>query len=136
MTEPQDKALDTRIEAIVLCADETARDTLAFWLRSAGIKTGVAHTGREARALSLRGAQLLITDRLLPPWPGLPAFLALKQERTLLKIAFIDDGVPDNRALAYSAGADIILPRPLRRAAVMDAYGVADPERGRLECAS
>lgn len=125
-----------RFDAIVLCADEAARDTLAFWLSSSGVRTGVARSGREARDMLVRGAHLLITDRLLPPWPGLDAFIPLKQARAGLKIAFIDDGVPDNRTLARSAGADLILPRPLRRAAVMEAYVSSDAAREELACVS
>lgn len=127
--------VDTNVQAIVLCADEAARDTLSFWLSSAGVRTGIARTGREAHELLQRGAYLIITDRLLPPWPGLDTFLTVKQGRADLKIAFIDDGVPDNRALAQSAGADIILPRPLRRSAVMEAYTSIEPEHGGLQCA-
>lgn len=109
-------------DVLILCADQTARDALAYWLRSSNVATEVAVDGYEANERLRTGAvRLLVTDRLLPPWPGLDAFVRLKQRLTNLRIAFIDDGVPDTQVLARAAGADIILPRPLRRASVLRA---------------
>ncbi|HRD76038.1 MAG TPA: hypothetical protein PK264_08865 [Hyphomicrobiaceae bacterium] len=78
---------------------------------------------------------MLITDRLLPPWPGLDTIFGLKQSISGLTIAYLSDGAPDNRRLGLQAGADLILPNPLRRAHVLEAVAHADPA-GRLECAS
>jgi CheY-like chemotaxis protein len=112
----------TPADVLILCADETARDALAYWLRSSKVATEVAVDGYEASERLRSGAfRLLVTDRLLPPWPGLDAFVRLKQRLTKLRVAFIDDGVPDTQALARAAGADVILPRPLRRASVLRA---------------
>jgi DNA-binding response OmpR family regulator len=111
---------DARADVLILCADETARDALAYWLRSSNVATDVAENGYDASERLRSGAfRLLVTDRLLPPWPGLDAFVRLKQRLRGLRIAFIDDGVPDTQALARAAGADVILPRPLRRASVL-----------------
>lgn len=116
--EPEDALADV----LILCADETARDALAYWLRSSNVATDVAANGYDASERLRSGAfRLLVTDRLLPPWPGLDAFVRLKQRLSGLRIAFIDDGVPDTQALARAAGADVILPRPLRRASVLRA---------------
>lgn len=116
--EPEDAPADV----LILCADETARDALAYWLRSSNVATDVAADGYEASERLRAGTfRLLVTDRLLPPWPGLDTFVRLKQRLTNLRIAFIDDGVPDTQALARAAGADVILPRPLRRASVLRA---------------
>jgi DNA-binding response OmpR family regulator len=109
-------------DVLVLCADDTAREALAYWLRSANVATEVAADGYEANEwLRSRGFRLLVTDRLLPPWPGLHNFVRLKQRLTNLRIAFVDNGMPDAHALARAAGADVILPRPLRRASVLQA---------------
>ena len=125
------------MDVVVLCADEGARETLAYWLKSSGVATAVAGSGYQARNI-LRGglSRLLITDRILPPWPGLDTVVNLKQTLVGLTVAFLDDGVPDNRTLARSAGADIILPRPLRRAHVMEAFVSSDPNARGLACAS
>jgi DNA-binding response OmpR family regulator len=107
---------------LILCADERSRDALAYWLRSSNVAADVALNGYDASERLRSGAfRLLVTDRLLPPWPGLDAFVTLKQRLNGLRIAFIDDGVPDTQALARAAGADVILPRPLRRASVLRA---------------
>lgn len=109
-------------DVLILCADERSRDALAYWLRSSNVATDVAVNGYDASDRLRSGAfRLLVTDRLLPPWPGLDAFVRLKQRLSGLRIAFIDDGVPDTQALARAAGADVILPRPLRRASVLQA---------------
>jgi DNA-binding response OmpR family regulator len=109
-------------DVLILCADDAARDALAYWLRSSNVATEVATDGYDASERLRSGAfRLLVTDRLLPPWPGLDAFVQLKQRLANLRIAFVDDGVPDTQSLARAAGADIILPRPLRRASVLRA---------------
>lgn len=124
-------------QVVVLCANADHRETLAYWLVSAGIATGVALTGYDARAMLVSGkARLLVTDRVLPPWPGLDTIVSQKQAYPLLKVAFIDDGLPDTRTLVRSAGVDIILPRPLRRATVLDASVTVGPTDGRIACAS
>jgi DNA-binding response OmpR family regulator len=116
--EPETASADV----LILCADQTARDALAYWLRSSNVAAEVAVDGYEASERLRSGAfRLLVTDRVLPPWPGLDAFVRLKQRLTNLRIAFIDDGVPDTQALARAAGADVILQRPLRRASVLRA---------------
>ena len=112
---------------VVLCADGATRDVLAFWLRATGLNVATANNGAAARAhLDRASARLLITDRVLPPWPGLDTMVGLKQSRNGLTIAFLDDGLPDSRALARSAGADMVLPWPLRRANVIDACRTAE----------
>ena len=125
------------VPVVVLCADRAAGETVAFWLNSSGISAAIARTGYEARELLTGdGARVLITDRVLPPWPGLDTVVALKLALTKLRVAFLDDGVPDNRALARSAGADVILSWPLRRANVIDACRDPDTTTGGLACAS
>jgi CheY-like chemotaxis protein len=121
-TQPIGLIENTGSDVLILCADESSRDALAYWLRSLNVAAEVAANGYEAsERLRSKAFRLLVTDRLLPPWPGLDAFVRLKQRLTSLRIAFIDDGVPDTQALARAAGADIILPRPLRRASVLQA---------------
>lgn len=134
---PRSERTQPAPQVVVLCADADQRETLAYWLGAAGTATGVALTGYDARAMLARDkARLLVTDRVLPPWPGLDTIVSLKQAYPLLKVAFIDDGLPDTPALVRSAGVDIILPRPLRRATVLDAFLAVGPTDGRVACAS
>lgn len=107
---------------IVLCADATLRDRVAFWLRAAGVKVAVANSGRDAKAIMSKGtARLLITDRLLPPWPGLDTANELKRVagKGRVSIAYIAQGNIDERSLALAAGADVVLAWPLARASVL-----------------
>ena len=73
---PSDQKTGTQneeaIDVIVLCIDTEARDMIAYWLKSLPARTFVAKDGYQANKI-LRDVpcRLLITDRLLPPWPGL-----------------------------------------------------------------
>ncbi len=123
--------------AVVLSTDAGVNERIAYWLSTARHATATARSGYAARSLIVEGTtRLLVTDRLLPPWPGLDTIFSLKQSVARLKVAFLGDGVPDNQRLALSAGADVILPYPLRRMHVLDAAALADPASGRLACAS
>jgi len=123
--------------AVVLSAEIGVNDQIGYWLSSTGHRTAAARSGYAARRLIVAGeTRLLITDRVLPPWPGLDTIVSLKQTFAGLMVAFLGDGVADTRQLALSAGADLILPRPLRRADVLQAMHMAGPARRRLECAS
>jgi DNA-binding response OmpR family regulator len=122
--------------AVILSSDASVGDRIAYWLSTAGHRPAVAGTGYVAHRAIVEGStRLLITDRLLPPWPGLDTMFGLKQSIAGLTIAFLGDGVPDTRRLALQAGADLILPTPLRRIHVLEAMELAD-SAGRLECAS
>jgi DNA-binding response OmpR family regulator len=108
--------------AIVLCAEEAVRDVIAYWLSSASPHVEIAKNGYEAtRLLDRRPRALLVTDRVLPPWPGLATFMELSELHPQLRIAFVDDGNPDSESLARVTGADVILPRPLTRRDVVAA---------------
>lgn len=123
--------------AVVLSADKGVSARIGYWLSSAGHRASIARTGYAARSLMHNGTtRLLVTDRLLPPWPGLDTIFSLKQSIGGLKVAFLGDGVPDNGRLAISAGADLVLPTPVRRAHVLAAAALVDPGNWRLGCAS
>lgn len=106
----------------MLCAEEAVRDVIAYWLSSASSHVDVAKDGYDAsRLLDRKPCALLVTDRVLPPWPGLATFMELSELHPQLKIAFVDDGTPDSQSLARVTGADVILPRPLTRRTVVAA---------------
>lgn len=111
-------------DLVVLCADECMRDAVAYWFSAAPVRTLVAADGYVAnRILKDVTSGLLVTDRLLPPWPGLDTFRQLRRDKPELGIAFIDDGTPDARSLARISGATAVLNRPLTRQAVVGAFG-------------
>ena len=63
---------EDRISVIILCIDTEVRDRIVYWLKPLPIRAFVAKDGYQAHSI-LRDVpcRLLITDRLLPPWPGL-----------------------------------------------------------------
>ncbi|MFD2181225.1 response regulator [Rhodoplanes azumiensis] len=105
---------------VILCTDEGTRDVLAFWFESAGHRVTVARDGHQAsRALRDGRGRLLVTDRVLPPWPGLDTFLALRARDPGLGIAVVETGDLDERILARVTGATALLRKPLSRTAVL-----------------
>lgn len=107
---------------VLLCAEEAARDVLGYWFTSLPVRTVVAADGYEAnRQLEDPTCRLFVTDRVLPPWPGLDTFMQLRAANPHLRIAFVDGGAPDARILARLTGATVILPKPLIRQTAIDA---------------
>jgi len=107
---------------VVLCAEEMLRDAIAYWLTAARARVHVAENGYAASRLLRAPKQgVLVTDRVLPPWPGLETFRALRARVADLRIAFVDSGNRDELSLARVTGVTDILPRPLTRQAVIAA---------------
>jgi DNA-binding response OmpR family regulator len=118
-------------EAVVLCVDEADRDVIAFWLAESNIRTVVAADGYEAGSIMAAGnTRLLVTDRVLPPWPGLATFRELKKANVGLRVAVIEDGIPDSRIIAKITGADLLLSKPLKRHAIVEAAKVPAMKAG------
>ena len=119
---------DTRV--VVLCLDERYSTSLAHWLRSAGMGAEIAKSGSHAKAiLGAGGKCVLVTDRVLPPWPGLPRLASLKRSSKHLRVVAIDKGDADSRYVALAAGADAVVSPPLRREEMMRAIAVAQDSR-------
>jgi len=112
------------LDVVILCAEEEVRDVIAYWLASLPIGTVVAADGHDANEILHKAdCELLITDRVLPPWPGLDTFRQLRSTNPRLRIAFIDNGSVDTWILARVTGATIRLPRPLTRRSLVEALG-------------
>ena len=111
-------------DIVVLCADEDLRDAIAYWLSSQAAKTVIADDGYHAAKVLQNGCLWLVTDRVLPPWPGLDNFLSLRSTHPQLRIAFIENGNLDDRILARVTGASVLLRRPLSRKTVSDALAL------------
>ena len=114
-------------DVIILCAEEEVRDVIAYWLTSQPARTFVADDGyHAARILNDGPCRWLVTDRVLPPWPGLDAFLDLRADHPRLRIAFVENGNLHDGILARVTGATALLKRPLTRQTVIDA--LAEPQ--------
>lgn len=113
-------------DIVILCAEEEVRDVVAFWLSSHPARTVVADDGYQAAEALQNGCRWLVTDRVLPPWPGLDMFLALRRQHPRLRVAFIESGNVHDAILAKVTGANVLLPRPLTRQAVSNALAHAD----------
>ena len=111
-------------DIVILCAADELRDAIAYWLSSRPAKTVIADDGYHAAKVLQNGCQWLVTDRVLPPWPGLDNFPTLRSTHPQLRIAFIENGNLDDRILARVTGADVLLRRPLSRKTVSDALAL------------
>ena len=113
---------DGAMDVVILCADEPARDAIAYWLTSSAARTFVADNGYDANRILQDGwCGWLVTDRVLPPWPGLDTFMVLRDRNPGLRIAFVDNGNLHDWILARVTGATALLQRPLTRKAVVAA---------------
>ncbi len=116
-------------DVVILCAEEDVRDVIAYWLTSLPARTFVADDGyHAARILGDGPCRWLVTDRILPPWPGLDTFLTLRSRHPSLRIAFVDNGSLDDRILARVTGANVVLQRPLTRQTVIEALARPEPK--------
>jgi len=107
---------------VVLCAEEELRQMLIYWLTPLSARTFAAANGYEANViLKAMDFGLLITDRALPPWPGLETFRQLQSANPRLRIALVDDGSLDGTRMARLTGANVVLTRPLNRRQVLGA---------------
>lgn len=108
----------SEVDIVVLCAEEEVRDVIGYWLSAQPVKVAVAADGHEAARALKQGARWLITDRVLPPWPGLDDFISLRGEYPDLQVVFVESGNLHDGILARVTGASALLPRPLTRQAV------------------
>ena len=123
----EDPQVLEELNVVVLCLDEHYPAALAHWLRSVGRRVEVVDSGLQAKQLLRTGGRwVLVTDRVLPPWPGLSRLASLKRSHKLLRIVAIDRGDADSRYVALAAGADAVVSPPLRRNVAMQAIGVAE----------
>ena len=107
-------------DVVVLCNHPEVANLLWRWLGVSKVSSLLAHSGYEARsALHTTSPQILITDRVVPPWPGLGSVRRLKAEYAFLEVAYIDASAQEPVILARFCGADRVLTWPLRHEIVM-----------------
>jgi DNA-binding response OmpR family regulator len=126
MPLPQESAgRNLSADIIVLCAAEETRDIIAHWCASLATRTLVADDGYHASSILQESLNpTLVTDRVLPPWPGLDVFPTLRAQNPGLRIAFVENGNVHDSILAKVTGATILLSRPLTRKAVVEALAL------------
>jgi DNA-binding response OmpR family regulator len=111
---------------VILCAEEATRAAIAYWSTLTPVRTVVAEDGYHAnRILQSEACRLLVTDRILPPWPGLDTFRSLRARNPDLRIAFIEGASPQDSGIARITGATDLLTRPLRRQSVAETIDAA-----------
>jgi DNA-binding NtrC family response regulator len=103
--------------ALVLCADDDLRSSVRYWLEDLGLGVDITSKGAQAAAL-LRESNYaaLVTDRFLPPWPGLGGIPRLKRRHPNIRIVVILTHGPVGAAsLLRIAGADAVIELPICR---------------------
>lgn len=109
-------------EVVILCGEQEVRDVIAYWFTSLPAPTTIADDGHHAnRILREQTCRLLVTDRVLPPWPGLDTFRTLRNHNPQLRIGYVDNGNIEDRILAGVVGATDYFPRPLSRKTIVEA---------------
>jgi DNA-binding NtrC family response regulator len=121
--QPNRGTTDGTGDVVILCGEEEVRDVIAYWFTSLPAPTVVADDGHQAnRILRQRNCRLLITDRVLPPWPGLDTFRSLRDHNPRLRVAYVENGNIHDQIVAGIFGATDYYPRPLTRKSVNQAF--------------
>src|SRR5262245_29096504 len=105
---------------LVLCADEALSGAAAYWSADLGFAVDRASNGSQAaRLLRTSRYQALVTDRCIPPWPGLGGIARLKRRHPEVRIiVLLERGPVGLASVLRLAGADVVLEPPLQQAAL------------------
>jgi DNA-binding response OmpR family regulator len=108
---------------LALFADDDLRQAVSYWSTALGFTVDSARGGTEAaRLLRNFDYRALVTDRFIPPWPGLDSIPKLKRRYPLVRIVvLLESGPVGIASLLRMAGADVVVEPPLRRAALVAA---------------
>lgn len=119
----QSEPIDPPIRALMLCVDDDIGRALAHWLRDSGAEVDVPEDGkRAARMLRKVKYNAFVTDRFLPPWPGLDTLPLMKRKHPNLRVIVVLNSAPAGMAAVLRlAGVDAVIEPPLRRADVCSA---------------
>ena len=72
---------------IVLVANTDLREAASYWSEGLGFTVDAARNGAHAAKLLQEGAyQALVTDRFVPPWPGLESIPKLKRRYPSMRL--------------------------------------------------
>ena len=108
---------------IVLVANQDLRDAASYWSEALGFAVDAARTGTHAAKLLQEGPyQALVTDRFVPPWPGLESIPNLKRRYPGMRlINLLKRGQIGTASMLRVAGADAVIELPIRQADLMTA---------------
>jgi DNA-binding response OmpR family regulator len=119
------KAWDGAAKAIILVESDAIRRVVTYFLQTSGVTATIAANGQSAaNALHSGVPQLLITDRILPPWPGLGRITEAKSRHGALRVAMVEDSTSSD--VARQAGVDVMLSMPVLRHEILECL----PNRG------
>ncbi len=106
---------------LVVDDDAGVRDVLRSMLEMAGYSVSVAENGKEAmRALRAEGADLILTDLVMPEQEGIETIKALRQEYPGLKVIAMSGAFGgDYLRIASYLGAHGTLPKPIQMEALL-----------------
>ncbi len=125
------RSADGPKKIIVLVANHDLRESASYWSHDLGFTVDVAKNGTHAAKLLQEGAyQAFVTDRFVPPWPGLasiPRFKRLYPSTRL--VVLLKRGPTGIGSMLRVAGADAVLEPPVRQAALMTALLPPPAER-------
>ena len=113
---------------IMLLADDDLREATSYWSEALGWSVELARDGKHAaRLLRMSEYRALVTDRFIPPWPGLDSIPKLKRRYPNVRIVvLLTRGPIGTAAVLRLAGADAVIEPPVRQAALMTAL-LPDP---------
>ena len=96
---------------IVLVANQDLRDTASYWSEALGFAVDAARNGTHAAKLLQEGPyQALVTDRFVPPWPGLESIPKLKRRYPGMRlIILLKRGPIGTASMLRVAGADAVI---------------------------
>ena len=96
---------------IVLVANQDLRDAASYWSEALGFAVDAARTGTHAAKPLQEGPyQALVTDRFVPPWPGLESIPKLKRRYPGMRlINLLKRGQIGTASMLRVAGADAVI---------------------------
>jgi DNA-binding response OmpR family regulator len=108
---------------IILVANNDLRNTASYWSETLGFAVDTARNGAHAAKLLQEGAyKALVTDRFVPPWPGLESIPKLKRRYPSVRlVVLLKRGPIGIGSMLRVAGADAVIEPPVRQAALMTA---------------
>jgi DNA-binding response OmpR family regulator len=130
-----DSITDDRGRLLSLVGDEDLREAIRYWSTDLGLTVDTVCSGaRAAKLLRKVEYQALVTDRVIPPWPGLDSLPKLKRQYPDLRvIVLLRRGPVGVASLLRLVGADEVIEGPMRVSTLVSALRL-EPKNERGSC--